>query len=46
MFRSKEVHLDGLAEMLRTNWYLGLTSFGGPAVHFQIVCITAVWILQ
>lgn len=20
------------------DWYLGFTSFGGPAVHFQIVC--------
>ena len=26
-----------LSDMLRHNWYLGLTSFGGPAVHFQIV---------
>ncbi|KAI9799191.1 MAG: hypothetical protein M1826_005548 [Phylliscum demangeonii] len=26
---------SGLKEMLRRNWYLGLTSFGGPAVHFQ-----------
>ena len=26
-----------LQEMLRTNWHLGLTCFGGPAVHFQIV---------
>ncbi|KAI9787106.1 MAG: hypothetical protein M1839_003341 [Geoglossum umbratile] len=25
-----------LAEMLRRNWHLGLSSFGGPAVHFQI----------
>ncbi|KAL8837117.1 MAG: hypothetical protein Q9176_005859 [Flavoplaca citrina] len=25
-----------LGDMLRQNWYLGLTSFGGPAVHFQI----------
>ncbi len=23
-------------EMLREEWYLGFTSFGGPAVHFQI----------
>ena len=29
----------GLGDMLKRNWYLGLTSFGGPAVHFQIVCI-------
>ena len=27
----------GLGDMLRWNWHLGLTSFGGPAVHFQIV---------
>lgn len=27
----------GLGDMLKHNWYLGLTSFGGPAVHFQIV---------
>jgi hypothetical protein len=27
----------GLRDMLGKNWYLGLTSFGGPAVHFQIV---------
>lgn len=20
------------------NWHLGLTAFGGPPVHFQIVC--------
>ena len=26
-----------LREMIYRNWYLGLTSFGGPAVHFQIV---------
>ena len=26
-----------LGNMLERNWYLGLTSFGGPAVHFQIV---------
>ncbi|KAL8868763.1 MAG: hypothetical protein Q9174_004768 [Haloplaca sp. 1 TL-2023] len=25
-----------LGDMLEKNWYLGLTSFGGPAVHFQI----------
>lgn len=32
---SKLVH--HLQEMLRYNWFLGFTSFGGPAVHFQIV---------
>ena len=36
---SKLMHLDDLGEMLKRSWYLGLTSFGGPAVHFQIVCI-------
>jgi chromate transport protein ChrA len=25
-----------LIDMLAHNWHLGLTSFGGPAVHFQI----------
>ena len=25
-----------IEDMLLHNWYLGLTSFGGPAVHFQI----------
>lgn len=28
-------------EMLRRNWYLGFTCFGGPAVHFQIVSAVA-----
>ena len=23
---------------LDKNWYLGFTSFGGPSVHFKIVC--------
>lgn len=23
---------------IRENWYLGFTSFGGPPVHFKIVC--------
>lgn len=23
---------------VKNDWYLGFTSFGGPAVHFQIVC--------
>jgi hypothetical protein len=23
---------------VRETWYLGLTSFGGPPVHFKIVC--------
>ncbi|KAK5018384.1 hypothetical protein LTR60_001521 [Cryomyces antarcticus] len=27
---------DALREMVATEWYLGFTSFGGPAVHFQI----------
>lgn len=29
---------SGWRDMLHRCWYLGLTSFGGPAVHFQIVC--------
>jgi hypothetical protein len=28
---------NGWQDMLRRNWSLGVTSFGGPAVHFQIV---------
>lgn len=28
---------DPIQEMFVHNWYLGFTSFGGPAVHFQIV---------
>lgn len=35
--RSKPFNIGGLGEMLINNWYLGLTAFGGPAVHFQIV---------
>lgn len=35
--RSKPLKIGGLGEMLRQNWYLGFTAFGGPAVHFQIV---------
>lgn len=30
---------NGWRDMLQRNWHLGLTSFGGPAVHFQIVCL-------
>lgn len=26
-----------IADMIAHNWYLGLTCFGGPGVHFQIV---------
>lgn len=26
-----------LRDMLARNWFLPFTSFGGPAVHFQIV---------
>jgi hypothetical protein len=25
-------------DAIRFNWYLGFTSFGGPPVHFKIVC--------
>lgn len=35
--RSKPFNIGGLSEMLRQNWHLGFTAFGGPAVHFQIV---------
>ncbi len=28
-----------LRDAIAHNWYLGWTSFGGPAVHFQIVGI-------
>jgi hypothetical protein len=28
---------DTLKQVLRKNWHLGLTAFGGPPVHFQIV---------
>lgn len=35
--RSKPFNIGGLGEMLRQNWHLGFTAFGGPAVHFQIV---------
>lgn len=31
-----------LREMVFRNWYLGFTSFGGPAVHFQIASIAFV----
>ena len=34
---AKPPRSGSLGEMLQRNWYLGLTSFGGPAVHFQIV---------
>lgn len=35
--RLKPLNIGGLGEMLRQNWHLGFTAFGGPAVHFQIV---------
>lgn len=25
-------------DVLVADWYLGVTAFGGPPVHFQIVC--------
>lgn len=34
--RHLAVTAEGLREMLRRNWHLPFTSFGGPAVHFQI----------
>lgn len=30
-------------EVLKVNWHLGFTSFGGPPVHFKIVCSTPMW---
>lgn len=36
--RSKQANLGRFGDMLKHNWYLGFTAFGGPAVHFQIVC--------
>jgi hypothetical protein len=27
-------------EVFSKNWHLGITAFGGPPVHFQIVCQT------
>lgn len=35
----KEWHFSqNLWATLEKNWYLGFTSFGGPSVHFKIVC--------
>jgi len=31
-----EKPFDRISEIVRSTWYLGFTSFGGPAVHFQI----------
>lgn len=28
--------IDRISETVKATWYLGFTSFGGPAVHFQI----------
>lgn len=30
-------------KVLRTNWHLGVTAFGGPPVHFRIVSLGAEW---
>lgn len=30
-------------KVLRTNWHLGVTAFGGPPVHFRIVSLGAKW---
>ena len=39
--RSAILNTANLAErfwnIIRENWYLGFTSFGGPPVHFKIV---------
>ena len=29
---------DQIHHVFLANWHLGLTAFGGPPVHFQIVC--------
>lgn len=29
---------DDSLQTLKVNWHLGFTSFGGPPVHFKIVC--------
>ncbi|KAK4218845.1 chromate transporter-domain-containing protein [Rhypophila decipiens] len=29
-------NVEGLANTVKENWYLGFTSFGGPPVHFKI----------
>ncbi|KAL4816106.1 chromate transporter-domain-containing protein [Aspergillus spinulosporus] len=34
--RAEEPLFSRLREVVRYTWYLGFTSFGGPAVHFQI----------
>jgi hypothetical protein len=26
------------SKVIRVNWHLGVTAFGGPPVHFRIVC--------
>lgn len=31
-------------EMIFVNWHLGLTAFGGPAVHYQLVRKTIILI--
>ena len=36
-----------LWDALRTNYYLGFTSFGGPPVHFKIVsCRSLVLVIE
>ena len=34
--RGEEPLFARLGDVIRHTWYLGLTSFGGPPVHFQI----------
>lgn len=28
---------EGIADVIKVQWHLGFTAFGGPPVHFQIV---------
>lgn len=35
---------DGVWNTVRQNWHLGVTSFGGPPVHFKIVSVVD-WLL-
>lgn len=32
------VPVERLGSTVRQNWHMGFTSFGGPPVHFKIVC--------
>lgn len=32
-----ETIFHGILDVIKTQWHLGFTAFGGPPVHFQIV---------